>query len=324
MRLVFIGSSEFGLRCVEKCIALPEVDLVGIITNPEAFSISYSPNGVRNVRHADFLPFAEQYGIPLCSMTGKMTDESIVSRVKLWAPAFILVAGWYHMIPKVIREIAPTGGLHASLLPDYSGGAPLVWAIINGEKETGITFFLMDSGVDSGPIIGQVAESITPQDTIATLYERIEHCGVRLIQECLPKIARGEMSYTPQNESRRRVMPQRSPGDGEINWFWPAHRIYDFVRAQTKPYPGAFTFLDAEKVTVWTAGLPRDNPIVRGSPGELIRISADCKQALLICCGDGMVLSVSEVGLSSGIEMTGMAFARELNISPGALLGESE
>ena len=93
------------------------------------------------------------------------------------------------MIPKRWRELAPAYGLHASLLPDYSGGAPLVWTMINGESETGTTLFKMDSGIDSGPIVGQKAEPIWNDDTIATIYERIESREIELIERYLPLLA---------------------------------------------------------------------------------------------------------------------------------------
>jgi methionyl-tRNA formyltransferase len=186
-------------------------------------------------------------------MTGKMSDPDLIDQVKAWAPDFILVVGWYHMIPKAIRSIAPTAGLHASLLPDYSGGAPLVWAIINGEKKTGISFFVMEDGVDSGAIIGQAEEPITFEDTIATLYGRIEEAGLKLVETHLPKIADGTATYTVQDESQRRLVPQRSPEDGKIDWNQEALAIYNFVRAQTKPYPGAFTegLSENGKLTLW-------------------------------------------------------------------------
>ena len=122
------------------------------------------------------------------------------------------------MIPKRWRELAPANGLHASLPPDYSGGAPLVWAMINGESRTGITLFQMDAGVDFGPIVGQKEEQILPSDTIATLYSRIEERGLELLQEVLPQLVHGTLKLKQQDENKRRIMPQRSPEDGLIDW----------------------------------------------------------------------------------------------------------
>lgn len=147
-----------------------------------------------------------------------MKDPELFSKVSSWQPDAFLVAGWYHMIPLEWRELASAYGLHASMLPDYSGGAPLVWAIINGEKQTGITLFKMDGGVDSGPIAAQISEPIFHDDTIATLYARIEECGLKLIRNALPALAKGDLLLQEQDERHRRIFPQRSPEDGLISW----------------------------------------------------------------------------------------------------------
>ena len=155
MNLVFIGSSHFALRCLETCLALPEVQIVGIVTSPKKFSISYRPSGVTNVLHQDLVEFAHSHAIPIITLMCTMNEPGLLEKIIEWKPNAFLIAGWYHMIPKRWREVAPAYGLHASLLPDYSGGAPLVWAMINGEKKTCITLFQMDDGVDSGPIAGK-------------------------------------------------------------------------------------------------------------------------------------------------------------------------
>ena len=147
LRVLFVGSSGFGLRCAKAVSELAEVRICGVLTNPRRFAISYAEDGVENVLHGDFEPFARDLGVPLHVMTGKMSDPVVDDFVASVRPDLLLVVGWYHMVPSRIRERAPAFGLHASLLPDYSGGAPLVWAIINGERETGITLFRFDDGL---------------------------------------------------------------------------------------------------------------------------------------------------------------------------------
>ena len=117
-----------------------------------------------------------------------MNEKKLWDIVKDWEAEVFVVIGWYHMIPKKWMDFAPVFGMHASLLPDYSGGAPLVWAIINGEKKTGITLFKIDEGVDSGPILDQLEVDITNQDTIKTLYEKVEVAGLLLLERNLSKI----------------------------------------------------------------------------------------------------------------------------------------
>jgi methionyl-tRNA formyltransferase len=251
MNLVFVGASKFGLRCLELANRTADVQIVGVITAPRVFSISYRPDGVTNVLHADVEACAQGHGIPVETLRTSMSDPVLFETVRGWNPEGLLVAGWYHMVPKSWRTLAPAYGLHASLLPDYSGGAPLVWAMINGEKRTGITLFQMDDGVDSGPIVAQAIEPILPDDTIASLYSRIEERGLELLSVALPSLAIGSLKLRLQDENRRRVFPQRKPDDGVIDWCQDAAVIDRFVRAQTKPYPGAFTTHLGRRFHIW-------------------------------------------------------------------------
>lgn len=253
MNLVFIGSSQFGLRCLETCLSLPDIRVTGVLTAPNFFRISYRPEGVTNVLYADLASFAKARFIPLEIMHQSMSQDGLLTKVTEWQPDAFLVAGWYHMIPKSWRQLAPAFGLHASLLPDYSGGAPLVWAMINNETRTGITLFQMADGVDSGPIVAQKDEDIFPEDTIASLYARVQEKGLELLKVSLPRIAKGKLNLIPQDESKRRIMPQRSPQDGLIDWRGDFLKIDRFIRAQTRPYPGAFTILNGKILHIWQA-----------------------------------------------------------------------
>jgi methionyl-tRNA formyltransferase len=281
VNLVFIGASRFGLRCLELACDLPEINVVGIVTAPPVFSISYRPSGVTNVLHADMRGFAQRRAIPLTELEGSMNDPTLLDRVRAWSPDVFLVAGWYHMVPRSWRKLAPAYGLHASLLPDYSGGAPLVWAMINGEAKTGITLFQMDDGVDSGPIAGQADEPIHPDDTIATLYARIEERGLELLRTTLPALAVGTLRLQPQNDLNREIMPQRSPADGRIDWTQDATAIDRFIRAQTRPYPGAFTTLDEERLTIWRG------KIAAGSQFGRAGLVGKTPNGYAVACGAG-------------------------------------
>ena len=156
MRIVFIGASSFGQKCLNHLIKQSGLDVVGVVSAKSQFSISYAENFVNNVNHADLSILCKNNNIPVMLIDDNgMKTEGLFESVRSFRPDAFIVAGWYHMIPRSWRNVAPAFGLHASLLPDYSGGAPLVWALINGESETGISFFKFDGGVDSGPIVGQ-------------------------------------------------------------------------------------------------------------------------------------------------------------------------
>lgn len=251
MRVVGIAASIFGLKCLEELRQLDGCELVGVVTAPKKFPISYRPEGVNNVLFADVAEFCAVQKISCETISSGMNDPSLLSKVASWRPDIFVVAGWYHLLPLSWRNLAPAYGLHASLLPKYSGGAPLVWAMINGERETGISFFQFDAGVDSGPLVGQKTVSIESADTIATLYAKIETLGLELISDVLPKLANRTAEHLVQDESQRTLFPQRSPEDGIIDFCQPVSALYNFIRAQTKPYPGAFFHRGSDVVKVW-------------------------------------------------------------------------
>jgi len=292
MKIVFIGSSQFGLNCLKTIQQIPKLEITGIITNPAQFSISYRPSGVSNVLHADFARYAKENNLPcyLMSSDEKMNNPSLLEQLNAWQPNLIVVIGWYHMIPEKIRKMALTIGMHASLLPKYSGGAPLVWAIIQGEKKTGITLFELADGVDNGPIFGQSEVPILYEDTIASLYAKIETAGQALLCSLLPQIMDGQVQKQVQDERQRQVMPQRSPEDGRINWNASAESIYNFIRAQTHPYPGAFSIYNQQRLSIWAAlPTPQIGAPENAQPGQII-IQSD--KTLAVVCKEYQVIQL--------------------------------
>ena len=159
--------------------------------------------------------------------------------------------GWYYKVPKKIRDLARYGtwGIHASLLPKYAGGAPLVWAIINGEKETGVSLFKLEEGVDDGDIIAQQIIPIAFEDSIKEVYEKATAASKEILLNALQNIE--TIKFIPLEKSKIELWPQRKPEDGEIDLSWPAEKIYNFIRAQAPPYPGAFLkTADGKKIII--------------------------------------------------------------------------
>lgn len=196
-------------------------------------------------------------GCDIAIMQDEIMAFSYLQRLSHWQPDLLLVLGWYYIIPREVRERAPLGcaGIHASLLPKYRGGAPIPWAIINGETTTGVTFFYMGDGIDDGDIITQKEFPIEGVDNCATLYEKATQASVQMLRQYLPQIANGTAPRIPQDHSQATYFPLRKPEDGLIDWSWDAKRIRNFIRAQTKPYPGAFTYIKNKKVIIWDADI---------------------------------------------------------------------
>jgi methionyl-tRNA formyltransferase len=156
MKIVFMGASELGWECCRRLLEI-EQEVVGIFSIPEEFRISWSSEPVRNVRYKSFEDLAKHHSIPLVYVTQKMSSPEYLEALQRLRPDILIVIGWYYLLPRSVRELAPKGavGIHASLLPKYRGGAPLVWAMINGETEAGVSLFYLNDGVDDGDLIGQ-------------------------------------------------------------------------------------------------------------------------------------------------------------------------
>lgn len=252
INFAFFGSTTYSYTLLRELILhdfFPKV----IFSIPEQFTISYSPKKVKNTNYANLKEIALEYNIPyfeIDSIDGQRTIdfEHILEKLDL---DLILVLGWYYMLPSTTRKLAKHGawGIHASLLPNYAGGAPLNWAIINGEKETGVTLFRMDEGVDNGDIILQQSFEIGFEDTIKDVYEKATLASKNILLSALTNI--DNIQYIPQNKNDIKVYPQRKPDDGIIDLSRPALDIYNFIRAQSSPYPGAFIkTIDGKKLII--------------------------------------------------------------------------
>jgi methionyl-tRNA formyltransferase len=258
MSIVFFGSTDLGFAC---CSAIIEagIKVDAIFTIPERFTIKYKnesqPKHVSNVLFKDFSFFKGKYGIPVHPVENNITDFK--SYLVDLNPDLIVVIGWYFMIPESIRTIPKLGcvAIHASLLPKYRGNAPLVWAMINGEKQTGISLLYLEGGIDEGDIVAQQAFTIAADDTILEVLEKAKNASVEIVKEHIPKILDGSAKRKVQNHSDATYFPKRSPEDGEIDWNWDVDKINRFIRAQTHPYPGAFTIIEGKKVILWKADI---------------------------------------------------------------------
>ncbi len=254
MRIVFLGATELGYQCLQQLFKMRE-EVVGIFSIPEEFRISYSTIQVRNVTFRSFEDLAKEHKVPLVYVTSKMSNPEYIEALQTWQPDFGLAIGWYYMIPRSVRDKFPRSviGIHASLLPKYRGGAPLVWAMIKGETKTGVTLFYLDDGVDTGNIIAQKEIDIGRDDTIKILYDKAVQASIDLVREFIPLIRSGIAPRIPQDHAVATQFPQRRPEDGLIDWSRGAEEIRNFIRAQTKPYPGAFTIIGGKKIIIWEA-----------------------------------------------------------------------
>jgi methionyl-tRNA formyltransferase len=281
MRVLLLGGTDFTLAIAERLSALG-LGPAGVVHLPETVRISYRPQGLTNVRHADLAGWCGARNVPALGFTDNAAIAEFGKRI---GADLLLVAGWYHMVPAELRTRFPRGalGLHASLLPELRGGAPLNWAILNGLSETGISLFALGDGVDDGPLYGQRRVAIAPRATIGELVASVEAAALELVAECLPAIAAATLQPRPQTGTPSYGL-QRSPEDGRINWRQSADAIDRLVRAVGRPYPGAFAELQGERIVIWRTE-PKSEPKVLGAPGQIARLAGESDPAVITGTG---------------------------------------
>jgi len=284
MNVVLFGATDLSQLVAEALIA-SGMRVAGVITVPRHFGISYRRDGVENVRFADLDAWAKAHSIPTIQWTDAATTCDFIDSV---GGQFGLVAGWYHMVPESVRQQLERGcaGIHASLLPQMRGGAPLNWAILTGARRTGVTLFELSDGVDDGPVYRQAEIHLGERPVITELVEEANTRSVDLVKECIPRIADGTLRPVPQSGTPSYSL-QRTPEDGAIDWRQSTQAIDRLLRATSHPYPGAFTSLNGEVIRIWSAE-PLGDVRVHGVPGQLWRMPNELSPCVVT--GDGSLI----------------------------------
>ena len=238
-----------------------------------------------------------------------------VQRIREMQPDILFSFYYRQMVSPEILAIPPKGGinLHGSLLPHYRGRCPVNWVLIHGEQETGVTLHYMSRRPDDGDIIGQKSVPIDDSDTAQTLYVKLDVAATALLDEQLPQIKTGGNQRIPQNQEQASYYGGRQPQDGEIDWRKSATAVRNLVRAVTKPYPGAFTYLVNKKCILWQVAVTRCTE--NAPPGTVLSTNP-----LVIACGQDAV-NVDFGQVENGLYLHGSRLAEELNLSAGMRLG---
>ena len=245
LKIVFISGVKFGY------------DLLTHILEKDwkiSAIISYSSDLKKNYSdYANFDLVAKKYNVKNKKVK-KINDEENIEFIKKLNPDLILVMGWSQLLNNDIIKIPRIGviGSHPTELPKYRGRAPIPWTIIKGLKNSALTFFYIQEGVDNGDIVDQQTFEIENFDDALSIYNKITDLGKEMLEKNLSLLRLGQVIRKKQNEDEFiENWPKRSPSDGEINWKSNAKEIDTLIRATTYPYPGAFTFLKNKKIIVW-------------------------------------------------------------------------
>lgn len=251
MRIVFVGAVEFSRHCLEEVLRNGG-HVVAVLTLPEDKGRKVHSD------YADLSDVATEHGVPVYRLRTKIGAPENVELIRSLRPDIIFIFGWSQLVPKEVLDIPPLGciGTHPALLPRNRGRHPLIWALVEGLQESGLTFFYIDEGTDSGDILWQKSFTITLEDDARSLYEKIKALASEAIREFLPQLERGIASKIPQDHSQATYWRKRTQEDGEIDWSAPTLKCYNLIRALARPYLGAHTYFGDGKVIIWRARLP--------------------------------------------------------------------
>jgi methionyl-tRNA formyltransferase len=273
VKIIFIGGVEIGYKVLEGVYSSGvSVHTVFTLT----FEMKEKTSGF-----IDFEPLTRENNSNLTRVKD-INSKEYIEQIKNINPDLIIVCGWQRLICEDILNIPKLGtiGFHSSLLPKYRGRAPVNWAIIMGEKETGITMFYLTPNADDGDIIAQKSFPILLNDDCSTIYQKSALAGSELMKEYLPKIKTNSIIRIHNPSASYPAYPKRTPEDGLIDFNRSALDIYNFVRALTKPYPGAYYYNEKkEKIIVWKIDIVFDETLLK--QGDIVFMTQDYKVRVL-------------------------------------------
>ena len=294
LRIVFMGTPEFAVPSLRALVA-GGYHVVAVVTTPD------KPAGRGQKLHeSDVKVAARELGLPVLQPV-KLRDPEFVEALRALRPDLGIVIA-FRMLPEIVWAMPRLGtfNLHASLLPQYRGAAPINWAIINGETETGVTTFLLNHEIDKGAILDQVRVPISPEDTVGTMYERLMNIGTSLVTQTVDRIAAGDITPVEQQSVDERTLhpaPKIFKEDCRIDWTQPGKCIVDFIRGLS-PYPAAWAEMYREgdatpsTVKIFSASFEQashDEPC--GT------IESDGRTLIRVACADGW-LTLGELQLA--------------------------
>lgn len=311
MRIVFCGTPQFAVPSLKHFLSLPDLEVIGVFTQPDR------PQGRgKTVIYPPVKQVALEAGIPIHQpeRIGARESEKILRDL---APQAIAIIAYGQIIPARLLDVPKLGwiNLHASLLPNYRGAAPIQWAIANGETRTGVTTMRIDAGMDTGDILLQEGLAIGAMETTPELATRLAAMGAPLMERTLRGLADGTLEPRKQDHSGATAAPPLKKDDGWIRWTQSAEEIFNRQRAFT-PWPGIFTKFRGQNCQL--QGVPADGLRQDVSVGTLWWDGKELKAV----CGGGSLLRLEHVKLEGRKQVTAQEFSNGARIAAGERFGE--
>jgi methionyl-tRNA formyltransferase len=313
LRIIFMGTAQLACASLAALLELREFEVVAVVTQPDrpkGRDLQLQPSPVKTLALEHKLSVLQPE---------RARDPEFVENLRGLKPDLIIVAAYGQILPPAILDIPPFGCLnvHTSLLPRYRGAAPIQWAILDDEAETGVTIMKMATGLDTGDILSQRATPISPSDNAQTLHDRLAAIGAQLLIQTIFDYTIGKIIPQKQSEADATYARKIIKEDGRLDWSLPARTLWNRVRALT-PWPGPFTFQKTESkprlLKIWQAEVVEN---VSGQPGELLQAN---KSGLVVACGTG-ALRLLNLQREGGRRMATAEFLAGNPLKTGELLG---
>lgn len=296
-KIIFMGTPAFSVPILE-ALTESEYEVIAVVTQPDR------PVGRKKVLTASPVKEAAlKLGLPVFQPE-KISGSSEMDALIALEPDLIVTAAFGQFLPQKLLSVPKYGAVnvHASLLPKYRGGAPVHYALIKGEKETGVSIMYMEKKMDAGDILSQKSLEITKDDDVGSLFDRLSLLGKELLMETLPKLLAGNITPIKQDEAEVTYSPNIKRAEEIVDWNKPAAEIDYQVRGM-RPWPVAYTLLEGKRLKLWDVRPTEET--TTATPGTIIRIEKD---AIYIACGEHTVAKLNEIQPAGKSKMTVTAF----------------
>ena len=311
MKIIFMGTPDFAVPSLEMLMN-EGYEVLAVVTQPD------KPKGRGNKMAAPPVKeFALKNNISVLQPEKIKTPE-FIEQIRALGPDLLITAAYGRILSGELLKVPVYGciNVHGSLLPEYRGAAPINWAVINGETKTGITTMFTDVGLDTGDMLLKRELEIGPDTTVGELHDKMALLGAQVLKDTLSELKNGALKRIPQEDSKSSYAPMMNRELGRIDWNKTAGEIHNLVRG-TDPWPGAYTFLNGERMRVWKTKLIQE----KGSghtPGKIVKIDSE---GILVKCSDDCIL-IKEVQFDSSKRMSVGDYIRGHQINMGEILGE--
>jgi methionyl-tRNA formyltransferase len=277
MRIIFLGTPDFAVASL-KAMVEAKHEVVAVVTMPD----KPAGRGMK-LQQSPVKQYAVSQNIPVLQPE-KLRNPAFIEELRSYKADLQVVIA-FRMLPEIVWNMPPLGtiNLHASLLPDYRGAAPINWAIINGETVSGVSTFFLKHEIDTGDILLSAACEIGSNTNAGELHDTLMHLGATVMLQSLELIKAGNTQGMPQGESSKKVAPKIFKAHCQIDWNQPGQNIINLIRGMN-PYPAAFTFINSKQVKVFKARFEPNT-----AAGEPTKITCDQKSFLKVGCLDGFI-----------------------------------